>query len=100
MISIHSIPDKPNAAGFLKRKSTLANEDAIPVRQMREAGAILICLTNTSELNMWIEARNRLYGTSRNPYNLSRIVGGSTGGEGGLLGSAASVSMKINCRFS
>jgi fatty acid amide hydrolase 2 len=37
---------------------------------MKESGAILTCLTNTSELCMWLESSNYLYGTTKNPYNL------------------------------
>ena len=46
---------------------------------MREAGAILLCVTNTSEGCMWMESSNYLNGTTKNPYNLSRIAGGSSG---------------------
>jgi hypothetical protein len=64
--------DKPNSAGFVARRSTCANKDADVVKNMRDAGCILICLTNTSELNMWLETRNNLHGMSKNPFNLSR----------------------------
>ena len=37
---------------------------------MKESGAILTCLTNTSELCMWFESSNYLYGCTKNPYNL------------------------------
>lgn len=40
---------------------------------------------------MWIESINYLHGTSKNPYNTSRTVGGSSGGEGCIISSAASV---------
>ena len=40
---------------------------------------------------MWLESSNYLYGQTNNPYNLSRIVGGSSGGEGCIVSSAASV---------
>lgn len=64
---------KSNTTGFVGRKNVRASVDADVVKYMREAGAILICLTNTSELCMWIESSNYLFGTTRNPYNLSRF---------------------------
>ena len=39
---------------------------------------------------MWLESSNYLNGTTRNPYNLSRIVGGSSGGEGCIVSSCGS----------
>ena len=62
----------PNTAGVIARKDFRAPEDADVVRYMREAGGILTCLTNTSEGCMWFESSNYLYGTTKNPYNLSR----------------------------
>lgn len=49
-----------------------------------------MAVTNTSELCMWMESQNNVYGRTRNPYDLSRIVGGSSGGEGAIIGSGAS----------
>jgi fatty acid amide hydrolase 2 len=85
------VSDMPNATGSLFRKDFRAPQDADVVKYMREAGAILTCLTNTSQLCMWFESSNYLYGTTKNPYNLSRIVGGSSGGEGCIISSAGSV---------
>ena len=48
---------------------------------MKEAGGIMLAVTNVSELAMWWESNNNVYGRSRNPYNFDRIVGGSSGGE-------------------
>jgi fatty acid amide hydrolase 2 len=80
-----------NTAGSVFRRHVLATSDAPCVANMRNAGAILLATTNTSEFCMWLESRNLNTGISRNPYNLSRIVGGSSGGEGGLLGAAGSL---------
>jgi len=40
---------------------------------------------------MWYESSNPIYGRTKNPYNPMRIAGGSSGGEGSILGSGASV---------
>ena len=60
---------------------------ALPSRRLIEAGAIPLGVTNTSELCLWIEARNQVYGDSNNPYDVTRTVGGSSGGEGAVIGS-------------
>ncbi len=78
----------PHSAGLVSRKHRRATKDATSVKRLREAGAIPIGVTNVSELLMWIESNNRVYGRSNNPYDRSRIVGGSSGGEGAAVGSA------------
>ncbi len=42
----------PNTAGVIARKDYLVPEDSDVVKHMRQAGAILLCLTNTSEVNL------------------------------------------------
>jgi Asp-tRNA(Asn)/Glu-tRNA(Gln) amidotransferase A subunit family amidase len=49
------------------------------------AGFIPLWSTNLSELCMWYEASNPVYGCSNNPYDLTRTVGGSSGGEGAAI---------------
>ena len=66
------VKDMPNSTGCFARVNFRAPKDADVVRHLREAGAILTCLTNTSEVCMWLESNNYLYGTTKNPYNLSR----------------------------
>ena len=80
----------PNTAGLLTRKDVVAKEDATAVKRLRAAGAIPMGVTNIPELCMWMETSNRIYGCTNNPYNPKRIVGGSSGGEGAIIGSGAS----------
>ena len=77
--------------GLVRRRNTFASENAVVVQKMLDAGAILLVATNVSELCMWWETTNWVYGRSRNPYNTKHIVGGSSGGEGAILGAAGSV---------
>lgn len=77
----------PNSAGVVARRHYRAERTAPVVRRMVAAGAIPLGLTNTSELCMWIETDNRLYGRTSNPYDRSRTAGGSSGGEGAAVGS-------------
>lgn len=79
----------PNTSGLLSRAGKPALADATAVARIRAAGAIPLGVTNTSELCMWMESSNYVYGRSNNPYDLSRTVGGSSGGEGAIVGSGA-----------
>ena len=79
----------PQSAGLVARRHVLCAEDSTTVRRLRRAGAIPLGVTNISELCMWMESSNRVYGRSNNPYDHSRTVGGSSGGEGAMVGAAA-----------
>jgi fatty acid amide hydrolase 2 len=76
----------PQTAGLVARVGRLATEDATTVARLRAAGAIPLGVTNTSELCMWMESNNRVYGRTNNPYDPTRMVGGSSGGEGAIVG--------------
>ena len=76
----------PNTGGLLARKGRLAIEDATAVKRLRAAGAIPLGVTNLSELCMWMESSNRVYGRTNNAYDPSRTAGGSSGGEGAIVG--------------
>jgi len=80
----------PNSSGLVARRHVRASRDATAVGRLRAAGAIPMGVTNVSELCMWMETSNKVYGRTRNPYDPSRIVGGSSGGEGALIGAGAS----------
>lgn len=81
----------PNTAGVVSRRGVLSVGDAPPVALLKRAGAIPLGVTNSSELCMWSESHNHLYGICNNPYDLERTPGGSSGGEGSILGGGASV---------
>ena len=80
----------PQTSGLVARKGLAVAEDAVTVARMRAAGAIPLGVTNVSELCMWYESNNRVYGRTNNPYDPSRIVGGSSGGEGAIIGAGGS----------
>ena len=69
----------PQTTGLVSRRGVVAVVDAPPVALLKRAGAIPLGVTNTSELCMWSESHNRLYGITRNPYDLERVPGGSSG---------------------
>ncbi|XP_075980348.1 fatty-acid amide hydrolase 2-A-like [Anticarsia gemmatalis] len=79
-----------HTAGVVLRKDVVADKDSDAVRLLRQKGAIIIGLTNVPELCMWWESHNHIHGRTNNPYNTTRIVGGSSGGEGVSQAVAAS----------
>lgn len=79
----------PNSGGLVARANVRASNDATAVRRLRQAGAIPIGVTNLSELCMWMESNNKVYGRTNNPYDPTRIVGGSSGGEGAIVAAGA-----------
>ncbi len=80
----------PNTAGLVSRIGRRIADDAPTVAKLRAAGAIPLGVTNTSEVCMWMESYNHVYGLTSNPYDTSRTVGGSSGGEGAIVASGAS----------
>ena len=58
----------------------VAQEDAPSVGRLRAAGAIFVGRTNLPEFAWRGSTDNRLFGESRNPWDLSKTPGGSTGG--------------------
>lgn len=80
----------PQASGLLARAHIINDHDAPTVARLRAAGAVPLGVTNTSELCMWMESFNKVYGITNNPYDPTRTVGGSSGGEGAIIGSGAS----------
>ncbi len=82
-----AVTGMPNTAGLLARKGRPTLEDAPTVARYRKAGAIVLGVTNTSELCMWMESNNKVYGRTNNPYDATRTVGGSSGGEGAIVAS-------------
>lgn len=85
-----SVRGMPNTAGLMARRGTVADHDAPTVRRLREAGAIVLAVTNLSELCMWMESSNPVYGRTGNAYHPGRIAGGSSGGEGAIVGAGGS----------
>jgi aspartyl-tRNA(Asn)/glutamyl-tRNA(Gln) amidotransferase subunit A len=57
-------------------------EDCTVARKLREAGAVLLGKLNTHELAYGTTTNNHWYGPTRNPWDTSRIPGGSSGGSG------------------
>ena len=76
----------PHTGGVVARAEHRAEATAPAAQRLLDAGAIPLGLTNVSELTLWVESENRLYGRTRNPYDPRRTAGGSSGGEGAAMG--------------
>ena len=78
-------------AGSIRRTPSSCSEDAEMVSRLRKAGAIIIARSNIPEFAMTGETTNPRFGRTNNPHDISRVAGGSSGGEGALVGSGSTV---------
>src|SRR5580700_7300088 len=72
-------------SGSLIFKDFVPDTDAILVERLRAAGAIMIGKTNTPEFGAGSQTFNAVFGATRNPYDLSKTCGGSSGGAAAAL---------------
>jgi amidase len=61
-------------------RDNVPTRDAVIVTRMRAAGAITVGKTNTPEFGAGSQTFNPIFGATRNPYDLTKTVGGSSGG--------------------
>jgi Asp-tRNA(Asn)/Glu-tRNA(Gln) amidotransferase A subunit family amidase len=80
----------PWEAGTKLRAGIVGEGDAPLVARLRQAGAIILGVTNAPELLMAWETDNLLYGRTNNPWDLTRTPGGSSGGEAAAIASGMS----------
>ncbi len=76
--------------GSVLRRGTLAAGDAEVVARLRREGAVLLGTTNCPEFLMAYETDNLLTGATRNPWDLERTAGGSSGGESAAIAACLS----------
>lgn len=77
--------------GTTGRKDFLPGRDATAVARLRDAGAILLGKTNTPEFTLAFQTDNLLFGPTKNPFDLSRTPGGSSGGAAALIAAGATL---------
>ena len=88
-----AIKDLAETAGIVTSYGSPAFRDHVPaddspmVARLRQAGAVIIGKTNTPEFGLGSHSFNPVYGVTRNPYDLTRSAGGSSGGAGAALAS-------------
>lgn len=67
------------------------DEDGLLVAQLRSAGAVPFVKSNIPPLLLMPESDNKVWGTCKNPWDLGRTPGGSSGGEAALIASGCSL---------
>src|SRR5581483_3803481 len=80
----------PTTYGSVVYKDNVVDYDAIDVERLRAAGAIIIGKATTSEFGLPSYTATKLFGVTRNPWDLAKTPGGSSGGpsaavSGGLV---------------
>ncbi|MEW9671294.1 amidase [Ammoniphilus sp. 3BR4] len=105
-----AIKDTHNAVGFpttcgspILRENYPVKDDII-VERLRRAGAIIIGKTNVPEFATGAHTFNQVFGITRNPYELSKTAGGSSGGAAvavtcGMIPFADGSDMGGSCRY-
>ena len=87
---LHGLPvvhkDLVNTAGVRTTSGSLIFKDHVPehddliVERQREAGAVMIGKTNVPEFGAGSQTFNEVFGATRNPYDVTKTCGGSSGG--------------------
>jgi fatty acid amide hydrolase len=81
---------RPTTLGVPSRRDGRAARDAVLVRALREAGAIVLGRTNLSQLMSSFETDNPLFGRTDNPFSARHTAGGSSGGDAAAVGAGLS----------
>jgi len=97
---LHGVPftikDAIDTAGVLTQRGSkifagnIPEKDATVVTRFKAAGAIPLAKTNLPEFSAWQETDNLVTGLSKNPWNLDRTPGGSSGGESAAIAAGLS----------
>jgi amidase len=98
--ALHGIPctikDSFDTEGIVSTGGTLGRSNFIPkknatiVQRLKDAGAIIMGKTNTPEFTMSYFTDNLVYGKTKNPYDLNRSPGGSSGGAAAIIAAGGS----------
>jgi len=72
------VADLPSAGGNLALAGSVPPRDATVVARLRAAGAIILLKANLDEFNIGAQGISSIAGQVRNPYDLTRNVGGSS----------------------
>ena len=68
-------------------ENNVPREDAAIVRRLKDAGIVILGKTNTPSFGYKGETDNLIFGITKNPWNLERTTGGSSGGAAGAVAS-------------
>lgn len=94
--------DMPTTGGSLALAKSVPLRDAFVVARLRSAGAVILAKANMTELALGGSTLSSMGGQTRNPYDLSRTPGGSSGGTGasiaasfGIIGTGSDTGQSI-----
>ncbi len=86
------VKDLEDAAGFVTTCGSVTHAsdpaaagDSVLVERLRAAGCVVLGKTNTPEFGWKGDTDNRVFGATRNPWDLSRSAGGSSGGSAAAI---------------
>jgi amidase len=82
-----AVQGEPKREGSAATSAAPQPEDAEVVRRLRGAGAVVVGITRMPELGVW-GASDGAFGVARNPWNLDRTPGGSSGGSAAAVAAA------------
>jgi amidase len=80
--------DMPTSGGALGLATLQPAADAFQVKRLRDAGAVILGKTTMHELAAGITTISSMTNQTRNPYDLMRVPGGSSGGTGAAIGAS------------
>lgn len=83
---LFDVKGMPTTAGSRVLQDNVAQQDAAAIKCMNKAGAICIGKNNLHEFAYGATGENTLYGTVPNPYDQSRLAGGSSSGSAAAVG--------------
>jgi len=79
------IKGQPNTNGSLILKDHIASKTVVDVERIINSGSIIHCRTTTPEFSCTSFTHSKIWGVTRNPWNLEFTPGGSSGGSGASL---------------
>uniref|UniRef100_A0A4W6DIU0 Fatty-acid amide hydrolase 1 n=1 Tax=Lates calcarifer TaxID=8187 RepID=A0A4W6DIU0_LATCA len=79
------------SCGVIVNLDQPAQEDSVLIEVLKRQGAIPFVRTNLPQALLNYDCSNPIYGQTVNPHNLQKTSGGSSGGEGALIGGGGSV---------
>lgn len=77
---VTNVAGMPTTHGSVLYKDNIAEHDSTAVKRLKASGAVIAGKTTMSEFGVVAYTATKLYGVTRNPWDLSRTPGGSSGG--------------------
>lgn len=85
---LENVAGMPTTKGSLLFKENMAASDSIQVSRLRAAGCVVVGKTAAPEFGAAAFTSTKIHGTTRNPWNLERTPGGSSGGSAAAVAAA------------